>query len=183
MAHWEWLGVLWSPHSRPFFFMLGVRRVSESCSVVSDSLRPHGLYNPWNSPGQNTGVDSLSLLQRIFPTQGLNPGFPYCMWIINQLSYKRSPRILGWVAYPFSRGSSWPGNQTRVSCIAGGFFTNWDIREALGIRRMLPFWDVLCLVESASSKEKPCWIPYLNPKLTVNTENRGWICEVTSYLG
>ena len=42
---------------------------SESCSVVSDSLRPHGLYSPWNSPGQNTGVGSLSLLQGIFPTQ------------------------------------------------------------------------------------------------------------------
>ena len=39
-------------------------------SAVSDSLRPHGLYSPWNSPGQNTGVGSLSLLQGIFPTQG-----------------------------------------------------------------------------------------------------------------
>ena len=44
---------------------------SESHSVVSDSLRPHGLYSPWNSPGQNTGVGSCSLLQWIFPTQGL----------------------------------------------------------------------------------------------------------------
>ena len=57
---------------------------------MSDSLRPHGLYSPWNSPGQNTGVGSLSLLQGIFPTQ----------------------------------------DQTRVSCIVGGFFTNWAIREA-----------------------------------------------------
>ena len=51
--------------------------VSESCSVVSDSLQPHGLYSPWNSPGQNTGVGSLSLLQGIFPTQGSNPGLPH----------------------------------------------------------------------------------------------------------
>ena len=43
---------------------------SESRSVVSDSLWPHGIYSLWNSPGQNTGVGSLSLLQRIFPTQG-----------------------------------------------------------------------------------------------------------------
>ena len=43
---------------------------SECHSVMSDSLRPHGLYSPWNSPGQNTGVGSLSLLQGIFPTQG-----------------------------------------------------------------------------------------------------------------
>ena len=44
---------------------------SESLSVVSDSLRPHGLYSPRNSPAQNTGVDSLSLLQGIFLTQEL----------------------------------------------------------------------------------------------------------------
>ena len=44
---------------------------SESCSVLSDSLRPHGLYSPWNSPGQNTGVSSLSLLQGIFPDPGM----------------------------------------------------------------------------------------------------------------
>ena len=42
---------------------------SESHSVVSDSLRPHGLYSPWNSPGQNTEAGSLSLLQGIFPTR------------------------------------------------------------------------------------------------------------------
>ena len=42
---------------------------SESLLVVSDALRSHGLYSPWNSPGQNTGVGSLSLLQGIFPTQ------------------------------------------------------------------------------------------------------------------
>ena len=36
---------------------------SESHSVKSDSLEPHGLHSPWNSPGQTTGVGSLSLLQ------------------------------------------------------------------------------------------------------------------------
>ena len=51
---------------------------SESHSVVSNSLQPHGLYSPWNSPGQNTGVGSLSLLQGIFPTEGLNPGLLHC---------------------------------------------------------------------------------------------------------
>ena len=63
----------------------------ESCSVVSNSLRPHGLYSPRNSPGQNTGVCSLSLLQGIFPTQGLNPGLPHCRQILYQLSHKGSP--------------------------------------------------------------------------------------------
>ena len=103
---------------------------TESRSVVSNSLRPHGLYSPWNSPGQNTGVDSLSLLQGIFPTQGLNPGLLHCMQILYQQSYKGSPGILEWVAYPFSRGSSWPRNRTEVSCIAGRFFTGWTTREA-----------------------------------------------------
>ena len=71
---------------------------SESCSVVSNSLRPHGLYRPWNSPHQNTGVGSHSLLQGIFPTQGSNPGLPHRRWILYQLSHKGSPRILEWVA-------------------------------------------------------------------------------------
>ena len=98
--------------------------------MVSDSLQPHGLYSPWNSPGQNTGVGSLSLLQQIFPTQGSNPGLLYCRQILYQLGHKGSPRILEWVAYPFSSRSSWPRNQTGVSCIAGGFFTKCAMREA-----------------------------------------------------
>ena len=72
-------------------------------SVISDSLQPHGLYSSWNSPGQNTGVGSLSLLQGIFPTQGLNPGLLHCRRILYQLSRKASPRTLEWVAYPFPR--------------------------------------------------------------------------------
>ena len=102
---------------------------SESHSVVSDSATP-GLYSPWNSPGQNTGVGNLSLLQGIFPTQGLNPGLSYCRWILYQLSQKGSPRVLEWESYPFSSRSSWPRNQTGVSCIAGRFFTNWAMSEA-----------------------------------------------------
>ena len=104
---------------------------SESCSVMSNSLQPHGVYSPWNSPGQNTGVGSLSLFQGIFPTQGSNPGLMHCRWILYQLSHKGSPRKLEWVVYPFSRGSFRPRNRTRVSCIAGRFFTNWVIGEAL----------------------------------------------------
>ena len=61
---------------------------SESRSVVSDSLRPHGLYSPWISPGQNTEVGSISLLQGIFPIQGSNPALPHCRQILYQLSCK-----------------------------------------------------------------------------------------------
>jgi len=77
-----------------------------------------------DSPGQNTGVGSLSLSQGIFPTQESNPGFLNCMGILYQLNHKGSPRLLEWVASPFSRGSSKSSNQTRVSCIAGKFLTN-----------------------------------------------------------
>ena len=139
----------------------------EKVAVMSDSLWLYGLYSPWNSPGQstgmgslsllqeifpspgikarsptlqadslpaepqeNTGVGSLSLLQQIFPTQESNRSLLHCRQILYQLSHKRSPRTLEWVAYPFSSRSSRPRNQTGVSCIAGGFFTNWAIREA-----------------------------------------------------
>ena len=97
---------------------------SETRSVESDSLQLHGLYSPWNSPGQNTRVGSLSLLQRIFLTQGLKPGFPHCRQILYQLSHKGSPRTMEWVAYPFSNGSSQPRNRTKVSYIASEFFTS-----------------------------------------------------------
>ena len=58
----------------------------------------------------------LPFSRGIFPTQGSNSGLPYCRQIHYQLSHKGSPRILEWVTYPFSRGSSWPRNQTGVSC-------------------------------------------------------------------
>ena len=103
---------------------------SERHSVMSHSLQPHGLYSPWNSPGQNIGVGGLSLLQGIFPIQGSNLGLLHCRWILYQLSHKGSPGILEWVAYPFCSGSFQPRNRTRVSCLTGGFFTNRAIREA-----------------------------------------------------
>ena len=108
---------------------LNIVWVNESCSVMSNSLQPHGLHSPWNSPGQNTGVSNPSLLQGIFATQGLNPGLQHCRRILYQLSHKGSPRILEWVANAFSSRSSWPSNWTGVSWIAGGFFTNWAIRK------------------------------------------------------
>ena len=80
---------------------------------MSDSLPPHRLYSPWNSPGQNTGVGGLSLLQGIFPTQGLNPGLPHCRQILYQLSHKGSPRILERVATPSPADLPDPGIEPR----------------------------------------------------------------------
>ena len=64
------------------------------------------------------------------PTQGSNPGLPHCRQVLYCLSHQRSPRILEWVAYPFSRGSSQPRNRTGVSCVVGSFFTSWATVEA-----------------------------------------------------
>ena len=90
---------------------------SESGSVMSDSLWPHGPCSPWNSPGQNTGVGSWSLLQGIFPSQGLNTGY---RWILYQLSH------LGSSLWVFTHNLIWParllcpwnspGKNTGVGC-------------------------------------------------------------------
>ena len=50
-----------------------MKNESESRSVMSDSLPPHGLYSPWNSPGQNNGADSLSLLQANLGIESQSP--------------------------------------------------------------------------------------------------------------
>ena len=105
---------------------------SGSRSVVSDSLWPHGLTiqsiefsrpeycsgQPFPSPGAlpNPGIEPRSLTLQIFSLPA---------------DHKGRLRILEWVAYPFSRGSSWLRNQTGVYCRAGGFFTSWATREAL----------------------------------------------------
>ena len=79
----------------------------------SRSLQPHGLYSLWNSPGKNTGLGSLSLLQGIFPTQGLNPGLPHCRRILYQLSHQGSPnwgvgvQESSWFSAAIMRPSCW----------------------------------------------------------------------------
>ena len=77
--------------SSSFYQLVCLLYTCESCSVVSDSLWPHGLYSPWNSLGQNTEVGSLCLLPGIFPTQGSNPGLSHCRLMLYQLSHKGSP--------------------------------------------------------------------------------------------
>ena len=74
------------------------------CSILCDHM---------DSSGQNSGVGSLSLLQEVFPTQGLNPGLTHYRRILYQLSHQGSPGILEWVAYPFSSRSSNPGVKPR----------------------------------------------------------------------
>ena len=126
-------------------------KVTQSCLTLCD---PTNLYSPWNSPCQNTGMHSLSLLQGIFPTQGSNSGLPHCRRILYQLSHKGSPRILEWGAYPFSSRSSQLRNWSRVSCIAEGQskckFANVDILPSILFKRWAFFY------EKAGSYES-CW--------------------------
>ena len=97
------------------------------CNTMDYS--PPGSSVHGNSPGKNTGVGCHALLQGIFPTQGSNPGLPHWGQILDHLSHQGSPRILEWVAYPFSRGTSRPRNPTGVFRITGGFFNSWANRE------------------------------------------------------
>ena len=72
-----------------YFIYSTVRVLSVSHSALHNSLGPHGLLCPWNSPGKNTGVGSHSLLQGIFPIQGSNPGLLHCRQILYHLSHQR----------------------------------------------------------------------------------------------
>ena len=102
-----------------------MKSTTESCSTVSDSLWPHELYSPWNSPSQNTGVGSLSLLQGIFPTQGSNPGLPHCRQILYHQKPERkwSHSVVSDSLWPHGLLPTrllcpwdWPGKNTGVGC-------------------------------------------------------------------
>ena len=125
----------------------------------------HGLQSPWSSPGQNTGVGSLSLLQGVFPTHRSNSGLPHYKQILYPLSHQGSPRRVDWVAYHFSSRSSQPRNWTGVSAVAElqadslpaepqgkpkyfmrsqklkGIFFNWnfEIKQSLSLPKQLKF--------------------------------------------
>ena len=85
---------------------------AKSLQLCLSLCKPSRLLCPRDSPGSNTGVGCLALLQGIFPTQGSNPGLLYWRWILYHLSHQGSPWILERVVYPFSRGSSRPTNWT-----------------------------------------------------------------------
>ena len=85
----------------------------KSLSRVQLFATPWSIYSLGNSPGQNSGVGSLSLLQGIFPTQESKPGLPHCRQILYQLSHQGSPRILEWVAIAFPGDLPNPGIRPR----------------------------------------------------------------------
>ena len=151
-------------------------KVTQSCLTLFDPMDS----SPWNSLGQNTGVGSLSLLQGIFPTQGSNPGLLNGRQILYQLNHQGSPRILEYVAYSFSSGSSQSRNRTGVSWIAGGFFTSWATSESLitSAKTQSPhnlgsFWH-------AAKKHRLCsytWVLFFK-KLKIFGYSRSWLLQL-----
>ena len=92
----------------PVYLCLKVKaKVTQSCLPL---WNPHGPIRSMELSRLDTEVGSLSLLQGIFPTQGLNPSLPHYRQILYQLSHTGSPRILECMVYPFSRVSSQPRN-------------------------------------------------------------------------
>ena len=110
-------------------------------------MEPTRLLFPWGFSSKNSALGCHVLLQRIFPTQGSNLGLPQCGQILYWRSHQGSPRILEWVAYHFSRGPSWPRNQTGVSDTAGKFFNSWATNS-------------MSSKESACNVEDPGLIPW-----------------------
>ena len=92
-----------------------------------------------DSPGKNTGVGCHALLQGIFPTQELIPGLIHCSQILYCMSHRGSLWILEWVAYPFSRGSSWPRNETQY-LLHYKQIISWATKEALRSKCLLISW-------------------------------------------
>ena len=111
---------------------------SESHSVMSDSLRPYGLYSPWNSLGQNTGVVSHSLLHGIFPSQGPNSGLPHCRQILYKLSYQgHSGYVPGvmtfWIRQIYGDSNKISGFQKIFKAVKWKPFTSyWDLNPCAG---------------------------------------------------
>ena len=150
---------------------------SESCSVMSESLRPHVLYSPRNSPGQNTGVGSLSLLQGIFPTQGSKPGLPHCRQILYQLSHQGSPSSLKSNPNPAPQSTHissalWWGSHVPRATVLNG--SQWGEDQVRGFR-----WRPLGLVEdprlSISGSFPKAWThsPVKSPLVSLENTSLG----------
>ena len=108
---------------------------------MSNCLWPHELYTPWTSPGQNTGVGSHSLLQGIFPTQGLNPGLPQFRQIFYQLSHQESPGFWPSSPTPVLLPGKSHGWRSLVGC------SPWSCEESDTTERLDFHFSLSCLGE------------------------------------
>ena len=137
---------------------------SESHSVIFDSMQFHGLYCPQNSPGQNTGVNSLSLLQGIFPIEGSNPGLPHGRLLL--VDPKGTPllilsthknRINGNIIYQkmiitMIKNGQWI---TVFICFIGGFFPTKKKKNKVDNQSPKIFYLILFVEWLRSSQNNP----------------------------
>ena len=136
-------GVLvdWIIASKESCLLVSEVKVAQLCPTLCDPMdyTVHGILQP--------RIPELVAFpfSRGFPNPGIEPRSPALQVDSLPAESQGSLRIMEWVAYPFSSGSSWHRNQTGVSCTAGGFFTNWARREELcllvkfiSIKRRLP---------------------------------------------
>ena len=91
-------------------------KVHVSRSIIPGSLWSHGLqpmrlFCPWDFPGKDAGMGCHFLLQRIFPTQGSNPGLLHCRQILYRMSYKGSPIVMAFYSKPSQSISVWSRNK------------------------------------------------------------------------
>ena len=119
---------------------------------------------PWNSPGQNTGVGSLSLLEGIFPTWGSNPDLSHCRQILYQLSYQGSPRILEWAPYPLLQGIflTQESNQGLLHCrwilyqlSCQGMLPKFSLQKLYQFTYLLAMYDAASMLFSLQSALLP----------------------------
>ena len=150
-----------------------------NCSVMSDSLWPYGLQPTrlpvhGDSPGENTGMACHVLLQGIYPTRGgtkvrrIEPRSP-TLQVNSLLSEPRGkPKNGSGQPIPSPGRLFWPRNQTRVSCIAGRFFTSWATRGAL--RDITKHAIVTQLLQGTSEIQIPFSLNLCSWPLWVNQE-------------
>ena len=101
-------------------------KATQSCPTLCDPM--DCIYSPWNSPGQNTGVGNLSLLQGIFPTQGSNPGLPHCRQIPYQLSHQGSPAKRVWLLIRKRTNNRLLTFHLALICITPQLGLGWDMQ-------------------------------------------------------
>ena len=155
--------------------------VTQSCLSLCDPMDCNlpGSSVLGNSPGKNTRMGCHALLQGIFPTQGSNPGL-ISRQILYHLSHQGSPRILEWVAYPFSRGTSWPRSQVKVSCIASRFFTSWATREAPLVISNARIFTLFFLQGADNQIIKLICLGNDHNRMPDNFESRKHICDTVT---
>ena len=143
-----------------------------------------------------------------FPSPGdlPNPGIKprsSALQILYKLSHKGSPRILEWIACPLSRGSSQPRNWTRVSCIAGGFFTSalpgyshlkpicwaferdewknktgrrpWETYKIMTNTSLWEFWGMLIIICLSFPSPPSVWFKEEISGVSVKISRRNWV--------